>query len=177
MADTLTANFSLVKIEPGTTGWDVKTNNNLDLLDSILSGFSFRGALAWTNNVSIPNSVATVLPFNQEEYDTDTIHDTAVNNSRLTVPTGAEYVRLTASIQRASGATGYWQIVLLKNGSSSYVGVTQELHPAEGTPGSSRNLVSPVLAVTPGDYFELRLFQSTGVSANASGWFCMEVIQ
>jgi hypothetical protein len=42
---------------------------------------------------SIPHNVATtILAFNSERYDTDTMHDTVTNNSRITFTTAGLYV-------------------------------------------------------------------------------------
>lgn len=42
-------------------------------------------------NQTIAGSTATALAFDSESYDTDTMHNTAVNNSRITFTTGGRY--------------------------------------------------------------------------------------
>jgi len=39
VADTLTQNLKLIKPDPGSNGWDGKLNGDLDLLDSIITGY------------------------------------------------------------------------------------------------------------------------------------------
>lgn len=40
MADTYTGNYSLIKIEEGTTGWAGKANGNMDTIDNALAGLN-----------------------------------------------------------------------------------------------------------------------------------------
>ncbi len=57
MADTYTTNYSLTKIEEGTTGWSTKANGNMDSIDSLIK----------TVNTSLHDG--TVLPYlNVKDY-------------------------------------------------------------------------------------------------------------
>ena len=58
-------------------------------------------------NQSLTNNTLTALAFNSERYDTDTMHDTVTNNSRITINTAGLYL-LTLSIQFAAD-TDYTQ--------------------------------------------------------------------
>ena len=55
---------------------------------------------------SIPNNTHTILSFDQERWDTDTIHDNAVNNSRLTAKTAGLYL-INAQVGFGTNVVGY----------------------------------------------------------------------
>lgn len=106
-------------------------------------------------------------------------------NTKLTVPKGAKYVRLTASLDWENSGGGLRAVTFKKNGSYSFVGregmVTD---PANGG-SSSLQIKTPVLAVSAGDYFEVFAAQQSGGSLNVLGansdggymtWFQMEVL-
>lgn len=53
----------------------------------------YEGARVYHNiDFSVATATSVAIPFNSERYDTDTIHDTIVNNSRLTCKTPGKYV-------------------------------------------------------------------------------------
>lgn len=109
---------------------------------------------------------ATVIAFDQEVYDTDGYHDNAVQNTRLTVPSGVSYVNLCANV-RLANVTGSTisQVQIWKNGSVTYDGTaTLDVF----TSGTSRQMSATALgvAVTPGDYFEVAVFQVTDTSVD-----------
>lgn len=125
-------------------------------------------------------SAGAQIAWDQETYDTDSIHDNVTNNTRLTVPSGVSYVRLVGTIALANVAVDTYVIAgILKNGSSTYdgfAGQTVEI----GTATTPRvNLSTPPLAVTAGDYFELRLTaEDTSVDITATqSSFAMEIIE
>jgi hypothetical protein len=66
-------------------------------------------------NISIANNTVVILTFNQERYDTDSIHSISVNTSRFTIPFAGKYA-VGAHVGFASNATGYRQVGLLLNG-------------------------------------------------------------
>lgn len=63
------------------------------------------GAKVYHNaNQTIAHNTGTMLAFNSEYYDTDTIHDNSANNSRLTCKTAGKYV-IMANIRWEGDAT------------------------------------------------------------------------
>lgn len=117
-------------------------------------------------NQSINNTTATTLAFNSERFDTDTIHDTATNNSRLTCKTAGKYL-VFAHVQWASGAGTYRQTNLFLNGATNIAIVIG--------PPSSGNVtyqhVSTVYDLAVNDYVEIIVQQDSGGALNvvASG--------
>lgn len=142
---------------------------------------AFRGALvAKTANQTTSNNVAAQLSWNDEDYDTDNIHDNSTNNSRLTVPSGVSYVRLTASSFWSFNTSSYRQLELFKNGGSTFEGRSQDSLQAGNNANMVTNFSSAVLAVTGGDYFEVFATQGSGGNLDVQGgfntWFSMEII-
>ena len=149
------------------------------------------GALVYnSNNVDITNDSVTVLSFDSEAYDTDTIHDTSTNPSRLTVPTGITLIRCKANVHfNGVFSNSINAIAIKKNGSTSYTGCPivgtdgnqVSLLPYDGTNmGDALYAATPGLIVTDGDYFELEVYQKNGSALNRTvyrtSWFSMEII-
>ena len=152
-----------------------------DLLYEPLGGSGFRGALVkkTADQTAADYTTRTAIAWDGETYDTDAIHDNATNNTRLTVPTGVTYVRLSAGIQIVNFTADLWmRLSLQKNGSLNYDGSTQANTEA-GITTLYLNLMSPVLPVTAGDYFEITLQVETDTSIDitaARTWFAMEIV-
>lgn len=72
-------------------------------------------------NISIPNNDGTVVTLDSERYDTDTMHSTVTNTSRLTFNTSGIYV-VTFVCAFAGNVTGDRQALLRKNGSEFIAG-------------------------------------------------------
>jgi hypothetical protein len=105
-----------------------------------------------------------VVSFNTEDYDTDTLHDNATNNSRITIPTGfggywlfifhagvdadaTGHTRYVCSLRKnAAGASGSGTLLQATN-------VTGHTLPQDGE-------ASTLVPLTAGDYVEA-FFQST----------------
>jgi len=75
---------------------------------------------------AIPNATPTVLAFNSELFDTDTMHDNATNNSRLTINTAGKWL-FGFNGRWENNAAGERHARLLKNG-TTIVG-QQQLQP------------------------------------------------
>lgn len=112
---------------------------------------------------SAANSTYTAHPFNTEVYDTDAIHSTSVNTSRLTIVTPGVY-RLSGAISWAGNATGRRYQTWYLNGAVIDGGA---LHlPAS----SASNITLPAatidIACIAGDYIELFGLQDSGGALN-----------
>jgi len=112
---------------------------------------------------SIPNTTSTIVSFNSEDYDTDTIHDNVTNNSRLTCKTAGKYI-VFAGGRWASHNTGLREFHLLKNGAyAAYIIVAT-------VPGSSMYMeITVILNLAVNDYMELRVYQNSGGALGFGG--------
>ena len=133
------------------------------------SGMAFAGCKAVRSTVqSIPNSADTVISFTDaDEFDTDSMHDTSTNPSRITVPTGMTGVwRITATTSWAAHSNATPRTAeLKKNGSavSRYLAGDRRTSFAS-TAGFGG--FDAVLSLTAGDYIELVVSQDAGASVN-----------
>lgn len=151
---------------------------------------SFRGVLVYrTADVSIANNTETLIAFDNESYKTDaTMHDNVTNNSRLVVPSGVTWVRVHAQVAwDPSGLTGERAAKIYANGSTVYTGAAYTAMP-HGTMGSGEFTTSymstPPLLVSPGTYFEMKVYQNIGAplnlrhgNAQPGTWFALEVLE
>ena len=141
-----------------------------------------RGALTYKSvDQTVANfTVAAALTFDIDEYDTDAIHDIVTNTSRLTVPAGVTKVRLSAHVRvELLTASNFVGLYIYKNGSVTYVGQAGSVNFSNQTVMEVQ-LVSPVLAVVAGDYFEAFLEIGVDTSVTVKGtrtWFSMRIIE
>lgn len=138
----------------------------------------FRGARVG-KNVTQAVSGASTLTWQTEDYDTNDIHDPAVNE-RLTVPAGVTKVRLNGGVTfsgtPSSGAVTAW----IEKNDEGFPGQGVSTQAAfSGTEGVA--LTTPVLDVVEGDYFKFELNTAlSGVvrtTADGGSFFSMEIIE
>ncbi len=120
-------------------------------------GFSGGALVTRLSNLAVAASTTVMVPFDSELYDTDGIHDNVTNPSRLTVPTGTTWIRLTGNVRwNASMSCG---LDFRKNGAWSPGIGYASIDKARGI-----QTMSPILAVVAGDYFELAAANGTSAS-------------
>lgn len=142
----------------------------------------YRGAVVYsTAATTIPAALGEAkIAFNSELIDTDSIHSTSVNTTRLTVPAGVTRIRLIGAFRFSNThATGRWGLSFSKNNASLTpltVRVDVEGN-AEGIVNSQ--LTSPTLPVVAGDYFEFSVSAFAGTSDTSdvnNTWFEMQIL-
>lgn len=111
---------------------------------------------------SCPTGAWTTLAFNTERFDTDTIHDTVTNNSRLTCKTAGKYL-IIALVFIQSNATGERHVKVVHNGTTSVAYTSTNAGPSMGVIVQAVSLWD--MAVN--DYVEVAVFQNSGISLNA----------
>lgn len=143
-----------------------------------------RGVLIYkSSSQSVPNNTVTNVTFNQEAYDTDNTHDTAVNNNRIVIPAGVSKVRFLAEIRFDISASGTAWAQLLKNNTTAYIGLTLDHKTIDPLNGAILKLASPALDVSQGDWFGVNVNQSSGGALNIFGgaswdtWLSMDILQ
>ncbi len=133
------------------------------------------GCAAYANAISTTFSAVTntILPFNNEEFDTDAFHDNSTNNSRLTIPTGkgGKYL-ITGMVNLDEIASQQSRLRLYKNGSlygNGMVDGTFALLLSSNALGVLTGSITTTAVA--GDYFQLGIFVNGSVTANWSGRF------
>jgi hypothetical protein len=133
-------------------GWDFATPS------SFLLGI----AAYLTANQSIPDTTATIVAFNGTEFNKGGF---TLSAGRITVPaSGITHVRVRALANFSSNAVGFRQIYIAKNGATSYRGSGARSTDNDPAGGISSNVMCStyIIPVSPGDYFEAYVVQTSG---------------
>ena len=99
----------------------------------------------------------TTLTFDSERYDSDGLHSTSSNTSRLTFPTAGKYT-VKVYVNVAANASGYRYTDVRLNGSTV---IAIDTRTAVTTDTGGGSLVFDY-DFSAGDYIETRLFQNSG---------------
>jgi len=135
-------------------------------VDDLEGGMVNIGARVYNSGaIAIANNTWTTLTFDSERYDTDTIHSTVTNTSRLTATTAGTYlIVLNVSIQdHVSGGTRAAQIML---GGATVLAV--DMHAPSTSAGHPTSIcVSTIYALSATNYVEAQVYQNSGGALNA----------
>lgn len=120
-------------------------------------------ACAVTHNAAqaFTTAVETTVAFNTETEDTDTMHDNATNNSRITIKTAGRYL-LVVNLGYASNNTGARMVAFRMNGATFLAYKTQTATQSDNT--MMDLTVCRKFAVN--DYIEVRGLQTSGGNLN-----------
>jgi hypothetical protein len=152
---------SMVDLKGGTTGQVLAkaTNTDMDFTWSTPSATAFVGCSLENASTSIANNTDTYLTFSGELYDTDAMHSTSTNTSRITIPSGkGGYYEFRWSMVWDNNTTNNRRIRLVKNGASYEFGPILTIR-GVGLTGLTN---STVVSTVAGDYWELQAFQDSG---------------
>jgi hypothetical protein len=144
--------------------------------------FPARGCLVTksADQTAADYTTSTAVAWDLDVYDTDNIHDTVTQNTRLVVPSGVTKVRLSYSVFASSVTAGSeLYCTMAKNGAVEWVGTPLEMMDTDKTDPRATG-TSAVIAVTPGDYFELfvQVLADSSVTIEANySWFSMEIVE
>lgn len=134
---------------------------------SQFTGFS--GAmLQASSGQSITNSTSTALTWASATYDVGSWSNIGSHPTRLTVPTGVTRARVTCGTAWASSPT-FTIVAIGKNGADPIASASYNGLSTMSTSGGLVSVVSPILQVSPTDYFECYVFQGSGGTINTTG--------
>lgn len=124
-----------------------------------------------TATSSTTNGASTVITFDTEQYDTDTMHSTSTNTGRITATTTGLYT-VFGQVCMASNATGTRTLSLVKNGTTT---VSNARLQSVIATNAYIDLEVDV-QLTAGDYVELTMLQTSGgalstVAGLGNTWF------
>jgi hypothetical protein len=156
---------------------DALKNASIVLPDVEVGKVTFMGALARQTSGQSITTGGVILQFDSEDYDTDAFHDNVTNNTRLTVPSGVSRVRLIGSF--GHGTLGNHTVTLEVNKNGASLDPQSVLKIEYPTRNANIQVNTPVVSVSPGDYFELNAILTglTTTSTISSTWFGIEVIE
>lgn len=115
-------------------------------------------------NESIADPSLTALTFNQERWDSDTMHSTSVNSSRLTATTAGLY-DIGGNVVFANGA-GTARGLFIRVGGSNYI--AGQYVPPVGGGGVTTLNVSSQWSLAAAEYVELVVSQDSGGALNVT---------
>jgi hypothetical protein len=143
-------------------------------IKAIADGQVFSGALVQlTSPETIPNSVPTDISWDATVYDVGGWWSGA-NPTRLTVPAGVSRVIVSCNIQWATNNVGGRLVIHKKNGGTFPGQGASRLVPTEN---ADANVHSAVVDVVAGDFFEVRVTQTSGGNLDLndapSNWFAI----
>lgn len=179
-ADLVAANELLVGSGAGATHFRKLLNADVDAAAAIaysklnLASSIVAGDLNWATipaarayhsaDQSVANATLTALVLNSERFDTELIHDTVTNNSRLTCKTAGKYI-ITASAGFAANATGLRLIGIRLNGTTY---IAQSVTNNVGAGQNTNMECSAVYDLALNDYVELIGYQTSGGALNVA---------
>ena len=114
-------------------------------------------------NQSIATDTETVLAFNNEDYDNNTMHDTATNNSRITINTAGKYL-LIARIPWDTNAAGRRKTFFRKNGTTQVDDFS--FQPLTSAGDTTKTVCSGIYSFVATDYVEIQAEQTSGGALN-----------
>ena len=176
MATEITAKADLI-VGTGNATFDnlaVGTNGHVLTADSTVSPTGLKWAAPAApaavscyvfNNAAqaVTSGSYNTLTFDSEYFDTNSIHSTSSNTSRLTVPSGlgGKYL-MTTSLQTASSIIVDFYMKILVSGNEKFRSNWR-------SPGNSENIngnLAVVLDLVAADYVEIQVYQASGVNQN-----------
>jgi len=115
-----------------------------------------------SGNISINNASDTILTFDSERFDTDTMHSTSSNTGRLTATTAGVY-DIKAQIEWAATAnTGFRQGFIILNGITNLAAERYYLAANEVLWLN----IQTTYELAAGDYVEIQVHQTSGAALN-----------
>lgn len=112
---------------------------------------------------AIADSTDVVITFNQENYDTDTMHSTASNTGRITFTTAGVY-GVIGNLRFEGNATGFRQLRIRLNGTTV---IAETRVPVAGAVVADILEVETHYKFAATDYVELIANQSSGIPLNS----------
>ena len=100
---------------------------------------------------------------NTEIYDVGSLHSTATNTARMTIPAGGTGLYLvTGKVGWPSNATGDRLLSITKNATgSAHDTINVQVGQTTGTGVQSQD-VTTIMELTAGDYIEMDVYQTSG---------------
>ena len=144
---------------------DVLTATNFNNAQTTLNNHTVPPMCKATKNAvqSIPPSAATVITFQTEDYDTDSMHSTT---SRITIDTAGVYT-VTGFVLSAASVAAFNYLYIYKNGAAlpTNTGILA------GTKDGGNAIISQItvtLSLAAADYVELAFYHNNTGAINVS---------
>lgn len=160
-----------------------RRNRNWDKVDAHLAENAnkahggFKGFLGTiSSNINLPHDSLEAININKVIYDDGFWKST--DNTKITIPNGVSKVRVKARIEFFTSGTGHRLLLIRKN--NAYIdGEAQVSAQAVNDIPTYLYAESAVMNVEQGDYFTVRIRQTSGstLSVSTQTWIALEVIE
>jgi hypothetical protein len=166
----------LTTADPVTLSWLETIADDLNYFNDPPRVKCYRDAV-----YGITDDTDTMVAWNAEEYDTDTMHSTSTNTTRLTATTGGRY-EFSCRIVFAANSTGYRRLKMWKNGAAGTL-IDSDIDNSPTAGAFSRLFCSSWVTLAAGDYIEAQVYQDSGGDLSVQGaalgtsersWFGMQ---
>ena len=153
----------------GSTGQILTVASGVPTWATPASGASFTGVgVTKSASQSTANATFVAITWNTEDFDTSGYHDTATNNTRITIPTGkGGYYLITGIVQYDGNGTKNRAGELRKNGTA--LNYLYFLAAAEVT-NSPVYQMSFIVNLAAADYVEIFSYQNSGGALNIDNY-------
>lgn len=172
-----TAAFAANAVLTGTGDVGRIAASTMTLATSLPTTFGDFAARAYNDAaLSLTSGTATVLTLNSERWDTDTIHSTSSNTSRLTATTAGRY-QITGHVEFAATAVvGLRRLEVLLNGATVVASHDCAVANSVDNAVATRCSISTHYNLAATDYVELRATQTVAstLNVNVSGNYSPE---
>lgn len=158
-----TAANALARLAKGTAGQELRMNSGA----TVLEWFTPPNVRAVNNTTqSIANNTITAISLQTETagFDSEAMHDTVTNNSRLTCVTAGKFL-VIGNLAWAANATGYRVAFLKYNGSTYFA---EDYRATLGAGDVTAQIVVGLISLAVSDYVELWGVQTSLSGLNAS---------
>ena len=156
-------NTVLTADDTQTAGVAWATAPGTDVSCRVYRTTQFAPASSWGNYTSVP--------FDNEEYDTNSMHDNTTNSERITIPSSGKYFIGGAISMEVSSDSPYpfnrfsYRILL----NSTYV-LAEQVIPQLDSPANAEATLTCIASLAATDYIELQVLNTvTDVVIDASG--------
>jgi hypothetical protein len=113
-----------------------------------------------TGLIPVADNSLTMVALGDEDFDTDSLHDPASNNSRLTAKVAGKYL-VTAYANWSINSSGTRQLRLTRN--STTISMVQQ--PGFASGGVSQ-IATDLIALSAGHYVEMAVYQNSGSTSS-----------
>jgi hypothetical protein len=149
--------------------------------DALALLYGGRGALlALTSPLTIGNAVETAVTWPAPIYDDAGLWASGTP-TRITIPAGVSRIRVACQTTWENQASGDRKMRVVRNGSIEGNGLPAMRLPSAGASDVTvLNAGGGIIAVTPGDYLQLLVFQDRGANLDlrlANTWLHIEVLR
>lgn len=113
---------------------------------------------------SLTSGVTTLLNYNSESFDNNSIHDTVTNNTRLTCKTAGVY-HIVSTVDFAASAAGFIRTILFQLNGGTFIG--NDIRPPVGGGFITRCTATCIYKLAVNDYVEVAALQDSGGALNS----------